>query len=86
MQKFRKKRELLEYLGKNPNDNKLVDRMILRGEVHMENGMYIYESKDEVIDELKKENKNLKEQLSKVSNPDLEEELNEAKIQWEYWE
>ena len=86
MQKFRKKRELLEYLGKNPNDNKLVDRMLLRGEVHMENGMYIYESDKEVIDELKKENKNLKEQLSKVSNPKLEEELNEAKIQWEYWE
>ena len=86
MQKFRKKRELLEYLGKNANDNKLVDRMILRGDVHMENGMYIYESDKEVIEELKKENKNLKEQLSKVSNPDLEEELNEAKIQWEYWE
>ena len=86
MQKFRKKRELLEYLGKNPNDNKLVDRMILRGEVHMENGMYIYESDAEVIDELKKENKNLKEQLSKVSNPKLDEELYEAKVQWEYYQ
>lgn len=60
--------------------------MIVRGEVKRENGMYIYESDAEVIDELKKENKNLKEQLSVVSNPKLEEELNEAKIQWEYWE
>ena len=84
--KFKKKRELLEYLGKNPNDNKLVDRMLLRGEVHMDNGMYIYESDKEVIDELKKENKNLKEQLSKVSNPKLDEELNEAKVQWEYYQ
>lgn len=52
----------------------------------MENGMYIYESDKEVIDELKKENKNLKEQLSVVSNPKLDEELYEAKVQWEYWE
>ena len=78
--KFRKKRELLEYLGKNPNDNKLVDRMLLRWEVHMENGMYIYESKDEVIEELKKEIKNLKE---KGCNS---EELYEAKVQWEYYQ
>ena len=84
--KFRTKKELLEYLGKNPNDRRLIDRMMIKWEVHMENGMYIYESDKEVIEELKKEIKNLKEQLSKVSNPDLEEELNEAKIQREYWE
>lgn len=52
----------------------------------MENGMYIYESDAEVIEGLKKENKNLKEQLSRVSNPKLEEELNEAKVQWEYYQ
>ena len=84
--KFRKKGELLEYLGKDRKDVRLIDRMIVRGEVKRENGMYIYESDAEVIEELKKENKNLKEQLSRVSNPDLENELNEAKIQWEYWE
>ena len=76
MQKFRKKRELLEYLGKNPNDNKLVDRMLLRGEVHMENGMYIYESKEMVlqqeVDELKKENKNLKENSGSISKDEVE--------------
>lgn len=27
------KKEVLEYLGKNPNDNKLVDRLIMRGRV-----------------------------------------------------
>ena len=76
MQKFRKKRELLEYLGKNPNDNKLVDRMLLRGEVHMENGMYIYESKEmalqQEVDELKKENKNLKENSGSISKDEVE--------------
>lgn len=86
MQKFRKKRELLEYLGKNPNDNKLVDRMLLRGEVHMENGMYIYESKDEVIEELKKEIKNLKEQQGNNTLSSNSEELYEAKVQWEYYQ
>ena len=86
MQKFRKKRELLEYLGKNPNDNKLVDRMILRGEVHMENGMYIYESKDEVIEGLKKEIKNLKEEQGNNTLSSNSEELYEAKVQWEYYQ
>lgn len=33
MEMFFTKRELLRYLGKNENDNKLVDRMIKRGEV-----------------------------------------------------
>ena len=49
----------------------------------MSDRMYILvDSKKELIEEIK----NLKEQLSKVSNPHLEEELNEAKIQWEYYE
>lgn len=81
--KFRTKRELLRHLGKNEDDRKLVDRMMLKWEVVMSDRMYILvDSKKELIEEIK----NLKEQLSKVSNPDLEEELNEAKIQWEYYE
>ena len=81
--KFRTKKELLLYLGKNENDRKLIDRMMLRGEVCMENGMYILiDSKKELIEEVK----NLKEQLSNVSNPEIDKELEEAKIQWEYYE
>ena len=30
---FQSKKEVLEYLGKNPNDRRLVDRMIIRGEI-----------------------------------------------------
>ena len=39
---FETKKALLEYLGKNPDDRKLVDRMMLRGDVHKEDGMYVY--------------------------------------------
>ena len=33
--KFRTKKELLQYLGKNENDRKLVDRMMIKGIVHL---------------------------------------------------
>lgn len=81
--KFRKKKEVLEYLGKNEKDVRLLDRMMSRWELVRENGMYILiDDKKALIEEIK----NLREQLSKVSNPDLENELYEAKVQWEYWE
>ena len=81
--KFRKKKEVLEYLGKNEKDVRLLDRMMSRWELVRENGMYILiDDKKTLIEEIK----NLKDQLSRVSNPKLEEELYEAKIQWEYWE
>ena len=60
--------------------------MIARGNVHMENGMYIYEDKGVEVEELKKEIKNLNDQLSKVSNADIESELEEAKVQWEHYQ
>ena len=50
---FETKRALLAYLGKNPNDNKLVDRLILRGEVVVEEGMYVLVDKDAIIEDLK---------------------------------
>lgn len=37
---FMSKKELLEYLGKNPNDRKLVDRMVTRWEVKVEWSTY----------------------------------------------
>lgn len=62
---FSTKKELLEYRGKNGNDNKLVDRWILRGEVVMEDGMFRLVDKDAIIEELKNEIKNLREQQGK---------------------
>lgn len=77
--RFATKREFLEWYGKNPEDRKLVDRLILRGEVRMENGMYVYESKGDIIirlenrvSELEKEIENLKSDNGRVSNEDLE--------------
>ena len=43
--KFQTKKDLLRYLGKNEDDRKLVDRMIARGEVIVENRMYVIEDK-----------------------------------------
>ena len=66
MIKFRTKKELLKYLGKNEGDNKLIDRMMLRDEVRRENGMYILVDRDMEIDELKKEIKNLNEKVEEL--------------------
>ena len=91
--KFATKKDLLKYLGKNENDRKLVDRLMSKWRVYMEWGMYVLVEWEidsiSIIREnelLKKENKNLKDKLSEVSNPDLNEELYEAKVQREYWE
>lgn len=81
---FETQRGLLEYLGKNPNDRSLVQRMIMRGDVYRENGMYILVNRDEKIRELEFLVQKLRSEITtmKESNWDLEE----AKIQWEYWE
>ena len=81
---FETKKALLAYLGKNENDRKLVDRLILRGEVYMEDGMYYIVDKDAIIEDLRREVSELEGKIAtfKDSNWDLEE----AKIQWEYWE
>lgn len=74
MNKFRTKKALLEYLGKKWNDNKLVDRMIIRGEVIKEERMYILVDRDSEIIHLKslvsekeKEIKNLNETISDLN-------------------
>lgn len=81
---FETKKALLEYLGKNKNDNKLVDRLISRGEVYREDGMYYLVDKDAIIEELREKVAELEGKITlfKDENWDLEE----AKIQWEYWE
>lgn len=64
---FRTKKELLEYLGKDTKDVRLVDRMMKRGEIKKEWFMYIYESKEI---ELEKEVKNLREKLDSMLRDD----------------
>ena len=64
---FRKKKEILEYLGKDVKDVRLIDRMIKRGEIKKEGCVYIYESREV---ELEKEIKNLSE-----ANEELKEKL-----------
>lgn len=58
---FRTKRELLEYLGKNLNDNKLVDRMISRGDVIKDCNGYEYVDREEGKNTLIQLNKRVKE-------------------------
>lgn len=60
--KFHTQRELLEYLGKNSSDNKLVSRLINKWWVYVEWGIYHYIGKVEVKD-LIKEIKNLSENI-----------------------
>lgn len=97
---FETKRALLEYLGKNKNDNKLIDRMMLRWEVYKEDGMYHYvTSKKNLIEE----NKELKLELMRTKkaslsdmerweltklikeNMELKKVLKEEKINSEYY-
>ena len=92
---FRTQRELLEYLGKNPDDRHLVQRMLASGDIYKDGGMYVLnvqKKKKDLVDEVRE----LKEKVAElesnksvsvnttvqVNNSDLEE----AKAQWEYWE
>lgn len=93
---FETKRALLTYLGKNPDDNKLVDRMILRWEVFREDWMYhLITNKKSLIEENRELKLRVKE-LEKsgkecqlwelMSDLSLWTELEEAKIQWKYYQ
>ena len=68
---FRTQRELLEYLGKNPNDRKLVSRMRNRWDVRKESWVYILTKKDELIWEIEKwkeEYKKIIEECNRLAN------------------
>lgn len=39
--RFETQRQLLEYLGKNVNDRSLIQRMMVRGDIVKDNGMYV---------------------------------------------
>lgn len=51
---FKTQRELLEYLGKDTNDRKLVSRMISRWEIIKKDWEYVLVNKDVIIAELEK--------------------------------
>lgn len=80
---FTTQAELLEHLGKNPNDRSLVQRMIARGEVVKEWGVYVIVDKDIIIRELKEEIKELKKSDTKfVSKAMWEKVLAHGEIRW----
>lgn len=92
---FQTKKALLEYLGKNPDDRKLVDRLIAKGKVYKEDGMYVLVERGNLLDEvlrLREEVERLKffsGQNTVAVNTTVQvnnSELEEAKVQWEYWE
>lgn len=83
MQGFSTKKEFLEYLGKNPDDRKLVDRMIHDWRACMRDWMYYLISKDEIIHELEEEIKELKKHDTKfVSKAMWEKVLAHGEIRW----
>lgn len=75
MEWYETKRALLERLGKNPKDNKLVDRMIIDWRVELREWMYYIVDKDEIIRELREEIKELKK-----SEPKQEVVVPEVKV------
>lgn len=84
MQGFETKKALLEHLGKNPDDRKLVDRLILRGDVHIEDGMYYIVDKDAIIDWLREVVKKLRGEITTMRESNWD--LWEAKAQWEHYQ
>lgn len=95
---FQSKKELLEYLGKSPNDRKLIDRMVARGEVKIGGWVYELIQKVEVdeLTELKSKNEELEKKvkrqqdeidmLKEVLSNEQQTDAEEAKIQREYRE
>lgn len=71
---FETQRALLEYLGKNPNDRNLVQRMIAKGKVYKDNGMYVLVDRGSLLDEVIRLREDVKE--LKKSEPKQSEELN----------
>lgn len=90
---FETKKALLTYLGKNPDDRKLVDRLIAKWEVWVENGMYYVneekreekksESKEDVVVD-DKELKELKEKNEKLMNAYKKERDRNEVYRWMY--
>ena len=69
---FESKRALLEYLGKNTDDRKLIKRMIERWEVYEEWGMFYLSEKAESVVEKREEKSEPKEMVDKQTMDDKE--------------
>lgn len=96
---FVNKKSILEYLGKNPNDRNLIERMIARKEIVKVDGGYELVQKEDVR-ELRKRIEELEDKITmmefdldvardKSNSSDVEElkkDLKEANAQWLYWE
>lgn len=91
---FQSKKEVLEYLGKNPEDRRQVDRMIKRGEVEKTEDWYkLVQKGNEEVEKLRVENEELKKRVADLeldkeireSNEVNEEEYKEARVQWLYY-
>ena len=73
---FQSKKEVLEYLGKSPNDRKLVDRMISKGEIEKTEDWYkLVQKDDDELEKLRAENEELKK---KVADLELDKEIRES--------
>ena len=81
---FETKKALLRHLGKNEEDRKLVDRLILRGEVYMEDGMYYIVDKDAIIEELRERVSELEGKITTFNDENWD--LEELKENCKYWE
>ena len=91
---FQSKKEILEYLGKNSKDTRLLDRMIKRGEVEKTDEWYkLVQKGNEEVEKLRAENEELKKKVVdleldkeiKESNEVSEAEYKEARVQWLYY-
>ena len=92
---FQSKKEILEYLGKNAKDTRLLDRMIKRGEVEKTDEWYkLVQKGNEELEKLRAENEELKKKVADLeldkeireSNEVSMEDLKEATAQWHYYE
>lgn len=93
---FQNQKEILEYLGKNPNDRNLISRMIRKWEIErMEDWYRIVEKVNvEEVEELKKRIAGLEldlamseaEKEAMKNNGVTMEELKYATAQWHYYE
>lgn len=85
---FKTKKELLEHLWKKGNDNKLVDRLMIKGVVEKVDGWYILHDPDkEEIERQQEEIERLKKVIDKLEmdNESLEiliRDLEEQKVKW----
>lgn len=84
---FQTQKELLEYLGKNPNDRNLVKRMMRNGEVDYHDGMWYLIDKDLMIKELQEKVWELQEKIEwyKVENNKMNNIVAEMEESLEKW-